>query len=110
MKILPCERRDRAPAFSRLRSSQLNSIELPIHMIPAIRCAHRNTTSSSSLAPTRGEYRQPLTRRGSLDAMMKRGIFLGLAILLACGGPKPATRLAEPARPSRPGTGDGAAE
>jgi len=47
MKILPCESRESWPWCSRLRSSQLNSIELPIHMIPAIRWAsetrHRTT-------------------------------------------------------------------
>src|SRR4051812_33824029 len=52
MKILPCERRDSCADFSRLRSSQLNNIELPIHMIPAIRCAQRNTTSNSSFKST----------------------------------------------------------
>src|SRR4029079_13908888 len=56
MKILPCDRRERSTDFSRLRSSQLNSIELPIHMIPATRCAHRKITSSSSLNRTARQY------------------------------------------------------
>src|SRR5437016_239954 len=33
---------------SRFRSSQLKSIELPIHMIPAMRCTHRAMRWSSS--------------------------------------------------------------
>src|SRR5215216_3149512 len=56
MKILPCDRRERFAAFSRLRSSQLNNIELPIHMIPAIRCAHRKITSSNSCTATARLY------------------------------------------------------
>ncbi len=40
---------------------------------------------------------------------MKRGIFLGLAIVLACGGPKPAPRPPDPAGPA-PGPGAGPAE
>src|SRR5262245_29527801 len=95
MKILPCERRDSCWFdFSRLRSSQLDSIELPLHMIPAIRWAHRNTMSSNSLRRTPREYRQA----GYCGAMLRRALLIAIA---ACGSdksepPKPEAKPAPP--------------